>query len=614
MIWIEELLKQLPEAAIQVVNDSKTPSGRAHIGSMRGPLVHDVAYRALVQQGIAVRYTFGVDDYDPLDEAIPEYGDYYQAYRGVPLCNAPAPPGSPYPDLAQHFISDFFSVFDDLGIATERYYMRDIYRNGEFNEAIDQILKRADTVREIYLKVSKSRKNANWFPLQVICEQCGKIGTTEVIGYENGEVEYHCRPNLVEWAQGCGHHGKMDPMNGRAKLPWKLEWTAKWAFRGVSIEGAGKDHGTKGGSRDVAAACLQAIFGKKPPVNIPYEFFVVEGGAKMSSSKGLGTKARDLADLLPPEILRYLVIRNQPRQPVSFSSNEAKITKLFFDFDQLRTKVFSDAPDVEAFEREIFQWSELQFPEAFYVESYSMLITLIQLPNIDVEKAVEKRKGSPLTDTERQYLVRRVASARVWLEHYTEPEERMELQAQLPPQSAELTAVQRYFLHQLADAVQSLHEQQQWNEEALSQALFDVARQVPCKPADGYKALYRVILDKTQGPRAATLLYYLDLPFLLERLRALDYDQAAFYTQTAESPEALMAWYETAKADISQLTTGNVIALPASEGQPAMHILEIRFLNAEQKPALRRVMWPVEANSSTTVELLISTFVDKLNN
>jgi len=49
-------------------------------------------------------------------------------------------------------------------------------------------------------------------------------------------------------------------------LPWKLEWIAKWRKFPVTIEGAGKDHSTKGGSRDVSAACYRAVYGADEPL------------------------------------------------------------------------------------------------------------------------------------------------------------------------------------------------------------------------------------------------------------------------------------------------------------------------------------------------------------
>ena len=69
---------------------------------------------------------------------------------------------------------------------------------------------------------------------------------------------------------------------------------------------------------------------------MPYEFFLV-GGAKMSSSRGLGASARDMADLLPPEVLRFLMIRTKPNSPVNFDVHEEGIVKLFNEFDRYHT-------------------------------------------------------------------------------------------------------------------------------------------------------------------------------------------------------------------------------------------------------------------------------------
>ena len=141
--------------------------------------------------------------------------------------------------MAEHFISEFFSVFAELGIRPEFYRMRDIYRSGKFNDAIDQILRKADVVRRIYKEVSGSERADNWHPFQVICPNCGRIATTEVTAYDGTEVTYRCHKQsrvmyhpvlptgeLSETKApipGCGHEGKMSPLNGNGKLPWKLE-------------------------------------------------------------------------------------------------------------------------------------------------------------------------------------------------------------------------------------------------------------------------------------------------------------------------------------------------------------------------------------------------------
>ena len=292
-MWYEQITKSL--SGRQIINDSKTPSGRVHVGSLRGVLIHDALYRALRDRNVEVTYRYGIDDYDPLDGLPADAGPDLKAYMGYPLCNIPAPEGSGATDFAEHYAGEFLEIFAELGVGAEIYRMRDVYRSGQFNEAIDVILRKSDVVRKVYAEVSNSIRPANWRPFQVVCENCNKVGTTEVTGYDGKEVTYECKPALVSWASGCGHRGKISPFDGNGKLPWKLEWAAKWHAFGVTIEGAGKDHCTKGGSRDVADHCLRQIFGDRPPVNVPYEFFLVSG-AKMSSSKGVGSSAREMAN------------------------------------------------------------------------------------------------------------------------------------------------------------------------------------------------------------------------------------------------------------------------------------------------------------------------------
>ena len=561
MLWCDKLAERV--SGPQLINDSKTPSGRVHVGALRGVLIHDAVFRTLKDHGIPVRYTFGVDDYDPLDELPAGHADFFRPYLGAPLCQVPPPPGSSAPDVAEHYIAEFFDIFRELGVEAETYRMRDIYRSGQFNEAIDAILNNAAKVREVYKTVSKSERPDTWYPFQVVCEACGRIGTTEVSDYDGKEVTYTCRPDLVDWATGCGHVGKVSPFDGRGKLPWKLEWTAKWQTFGITIEGAGKDHNTKGGSRDVSAACLRTIFGQPPPLNIPYEFSLV-GGAKMSSSKGIGVSARNMADFLPPELLRFVMIRTQPKQPVNFSPDERSVIKIFNDFDRFHTRTYRD-PKVSADDRRVYQLSQIAAWGDFYAADFQLVATVAQLPHLDLAGEVEKRKGAPLTQTERDQLARRAQAARYWLEHYASSEERIVLQDTLPERAGELTTGQRAFLHQLADRLPGVV----WEDSALQTAVFDVARLTPIAPAQAFKALYRVLLDRDSGPKAGNLLAFLDRDFLLKRLQELPYDQQAFWQETAISREDFAAWMAEHREHLTHLTPEAKLLppLPMGEGR-----------------------------------------------
>jgi len=544
MFWCDQLVEKLEGP--QTINDSKTPSGRAHVGALRGPLIHDAIFRTLKAKGVPVRYIFGVDDYDPVDEIPYGQAEHFEKYLGAPLCNTPPPPGSIATDMAEHFISEFFSVFAELGVKPEFYRMRDIYRAGKFNEAIDTILRRADVVRRIYKEVSGAERQDTWHPFQVICEKCGRIGTTEVTAYDGKEVTYECRPDLVKWARGCGHRGKMSPFDGNGKLPWKLEWCAKWKTFPVTIEGAGQDHSTKGGSRDVAMACLRAIFGQEPPLNCPYDFFLV-GGAKMSSSKGLGVSSRGMADFLPPEILRFLMIRTPPRQHVNFEPTEVHIIKVFNEFDRFHHRYFHD-PKVTADDKRIYELSCIT-PADYWVADFQLVTALIQLPHLDAVRELENRKGSPFTELERKHLDLRIRAANYWLANYATEEEKTRLQDTLPARSEELSAKQRAFLHTLA----ALLPKSKWEGDSLQVTVFNATRLTPIDQPSAFKAIYRVLFDRDNGPKAGNFLSFLDRDFVVRRCSELPVDKLKFWEETGMEQEAFEQWLAKEKPNINAL-------------------------------------------------------------
>lgn len=596
MHWTDEvadLLAAYPLPAnaggVHVINDSKTPSGRAHVGALRGVLIHDAMFRTLQARNIPVAYRFGCDDYDPVDELPHGMKEQYQQYLGQPLCNTPAPPGSKATDMADHFITDFWSTFKDLGVRCEFYRMRDVYRTGQFDEAIDRILSSAEKVREIYKEVSNSDRPRGWLPFQVICENCGRIGTTECTNYDKaaGTVEYECRPNLVEWAKGCGHRGRVSPFGGKGKLPWKLEWVAKWATFPVTIEGAGEDHNTKGGSRDVAAHCLKAIYGREAPQNIPYGFILI-GGAKMSSSKGLGVAARQMADFLPPEILRFLMIRTKPRSQANFEPTEEALVKLFNEFDRAHQKTCPlppAQPDAKypEHERKNYLLSEVRPEGAFFDCEFQLVIALVQLPHLDIYEQFERIKGSPLTEIERGHLDRRVHAAKEWLANFASPEERLTLQKTLPAGAAALAPVQRGFLHVLAGLL--AEERTAWSPESLQGAVFDAARLTPIDQPTAFAAFYRVMLDNTKGPKAGNFLAFLDREFVVKHLRGVPLDEAEYLAATAVTVEDVRKFAQEGKVKAM-----HAVVAPRSAG--AATLIEAKITTEDGKQHVRRVAVP----------------------
>lgn len=521
MFWADKIANDVQGA--QVVNDSKTPSGRVHVGSVRGVIIHDVIYRALKQAGKPVVFRYGVDDYDALD-TVPKYldRDRFSPYLGWPLCDVPSPdetaPGDRGSDYAKYFMGEFLDVFADAGVRPEVYYLRDLYRSGQLDSYIDTFLQNARLVREAYKQVSNADRPDNWYPFQAICENCGKIATTRVTDYRDGEIFYTCDPEATDYTQGCGHSGWQSPFGGRGKLPWKVEWVAKWQLLGVTIELAGKDHSQKGGSRDVANAICRKVLGKKPPFHAPYEFILV-GGTKMSSSKGIGSSAREIADLLPPELLRFLMLRTPPKTAINFSPNAETITRLFRDYDGAIAKYREEKPESLSEDWMPLFYSQLDGEiQTYQPFEFGTLVSLLQIPHLNVEEEVERRATEPMTDFDRAIARQRIAAAQKWLDDYADEDEKLVLYLEeVPEKTSGLSAEQVAYLEALLPKLEALET---WDGDPLQSTLFATSKEVGIKMGAAFQAIYRPFLNKERGPKAGPLLSYLEKDLVLDRLRA----------------------------------------------------------------------------------------------
>ncbi|HET6381182.1 MAG TPA: lysine--tRNA ligase [candidate division Zixibacteria bacterium] len=523
MFWADELAARV--SGPQVVNDSKTPSGTVHVGSLRGPVILDVIARALRDRGIPTTLLYGVDDLDPMDSQALLTPDAVDRYMGVPLAHVPDPEPDGHESYARHFAGLFIDTFAGLGIHPDRYYwMSELYAAGEMDRYLRAALDRAEVVRDIYRRVSRVERPEGWLPVHVICPRCGKVGTTLARDWDGETVAYECQPDLVDWARGCGASGRVSPFGGAAKLPWNLEWAAQWSHFGVTIEPAGKDLSTRGGSRDRSDAIAREVFDREPPLNVPYEFLNI-GGRKMSTSKGRGAAAHRIAEVVPAEQLRLLFLRPRPNQAIDFDPEGTDaIPRLFDESDRLAAaaaghEVRGELPPDPARLYAMTLVDAEADPAAegaHFRPPFAHLAMLAQLPRVDLRARVEAEKGSPLTPRELQILDERLRSARLWLEAYAPERSRLEVRRDALPEAAGgLDEAQRAVLARLAESLPET-----WSGEALQAAIFDAARAAGLPAGRAFAALYLAFLGQPHGPRAGWLLASLERDFVVERLRA----------------------------------------------------------------------------------------------
>jgi len=159
VFWADELAARV--SGPQVINDSKTPSGTVHVGSLRGPVLLDVITRALRAAGLPTSLLYGIDDLDPMDAQALLTPDAVDRFMGMPLAHVPDPVGDCHPSYARHFASMFIDTFARIGVHPDRYYwMSEIYPTGQMDRYIRTALDRAELVREVYLRVSHVERPA----------------------------------------------------------------------------------------------------------------------------------------------------------------------------------------------------------------------------------------------------------------------------------------------------------------------------------------------------------------------------------------------------------------------------------------------------------------------
>ena len=518
MLWADRIVGEIRETRNPkngksfLVRDEKTLSGRVHVGSMRSVAVHGMVAEVLAERGVPSEFRFELNDFDPFD-SIPGYLDHerYVEHLGKPLFSVPSPePG--FVNYAEYFGQEFINVHDKAGFTPSYYRATELYRSGDMDALIKTALERADDIRRILKAVSGSEKDSSWLPISVVCEQCGKMMTTRAYDFDGETVAYSCDKNPDE-IKSCGQTGRVAPWKGAAKLFWKVDWAAKWIAVGVDVEGGGKDHSTKGGSRDVANHISKEVFDTEPPFDTPYEFFLV-GGKKMASSKGRGASAKEMADLFPPEVFRLVLIGKDIREQIDVDPAGESVPRLYDWYDDLAEGVREGKVDDYSRLFTLCQLPENQATvSAPWVMRFREVAFIVQMPHLDLAVEAERVKGSALTDEEWEKLEERARYAKFWLTTYAPEEFKYVLQQALP--GIELSGTQKSALASLAEYLESGERLG----EDIHLRLHEMKTEVPIAPKELFQAIYRVFLNRDSGPKAGWFLAGLDRAFVIQRLK-----------------------------------------------------------------------------------------------
>lgn len=505
MFWADKVAIELKKRNLPIewVDDMKTPSGRVHVGALFGVVFHDLVHRALKDIGVNTRYTYMFENHDPMDD-IPTYLDRekYEKYLGMPLYKIPSPVEG-YKDFAEYYALEFKQAFNAIGSDPEIRWTKDLYTSEKMNPGIKNVLDNADKIRDIYREMYKKPIADDWYPFQVFCEECGKVSTTRVYHWDGENVHYRCPVDATDWTKGCGYEGKTSPFSNekemKGKMPWKVEWPAKWQAIGVTVEGAGKDHMSRGGSHDLATLVCERVLQYPVPYPVSYEFMLI-GGKKMSSSKGRGFSAGDLLTILPPELARFLIVRMDIRQQTNFDPSEKNTLPTLFDEYQKAADAYFNKGDEDL--ARTFELSQIKDSKKPPTIRFSVLAQWVQMPNMQ-----QKIKDEGLEEWANY--------ARVYVEKYAPDSEKFLVQKELPEEVKNLSEKQKELLQILSDELDK-----KWDAELFQTEIYEQGKMLGLNGKETFAAIYTALIGKNHGPKAAWLILSLEKNFVKDRFVA----------------------------------------------------------------------------------------------
>jgi lysyl-tRNA synthetase class 1 len=478
--WADRIAREVIAAGrAPVISTGISPSGEIHVGNLREVLTGDAIHRALLDLGASPRFHFVSDDLDPLRRVYPFLDpSVYGPLVGRPLSGTRCPCGR-HPSYAEHFLEPFLASLRELRIAVDVVRAHELYASGRMTECILEALVARDEIASILLDLTGKEVEAGWSPFQPLCPACGRISQARVTAFDAKE-------KTVGYACACGDAGTV-PMAGGGKLTWRVDWPARWKVLGVTVEPFGKDHATRGGSYDTGARIAREVFGVEPPFPIPYEWIRLKGGGDMSSSKGNVLSIARALELVPPEVLRYLVLKEQPQRTIAFDPG-LPLLKLIDEVDDATAEGKDDRS------------LALSRAGGFHPVGvpFKHLVVAAQTARFDENATLEVLSRTGYRHASREAVGARMRYARRWLEAYAPEDLKFEVQATLPAEAASLTADQRGFLASLAGRLED-----GMSGDEIHALIYAVASAFPgSQPAELFRAIYLTLLGKPRGPRA----------------------------------------------------------------------------------------------------------------
>ncbi len=500
---VDELVARHPDGEI-LIESGGSPSGTHHLGHMREFVTADAILLELRHRGRQARHIYFVDDLDAFRKVPIDIPAEYEQYLGMPLCDIPAPDGSGQ-SYADYFLQQLKDATAALGVEVTFIRAHEKYRAGFFVPAIERSLERIPQAKRALELVAGRKLPDDWTPIQVL--ENGRLKNRRFVGINTEQ-------KTVAYIDAGGVERQVRYDAGEVKLDWRLDWPGRWWLQQVQAEPSGRDHMTKGGSYDTGIQIMRDVYEAEPPYPVAYDFINMAGDTKkMSASKGTGLDAVEGSQIMPPEVVRYFILRAAPSKRLYFDPVNG-VVQLMDEFAALAAK-----PDrTESEEQLLYICTHGQRQKTVSRIPFSHLVASYQASLKDPERTLEviKRTEHARTAEEDAEIIR--AELRFidnWLEKRAPEDVKFALSESVDP--ADYTEQEKLYLSRLAEVVAEAPEAADggW----FHNAIYELKDELGMAPKELFTVLYRALIGKPSGPRAGWFLSILPREWLLKRLR-----------------------------------------------------------------------------------------------
>ncbi len=467
-------------------------SGYPHIGSIGDALRNYGISLALQSRGYSSEYIAFADDKDGLRKVPAGMPDELENYLGMSVATIPDIFGGCHFSFGEHMSSLLKEALDMNGVKYTPMSAYQTYKDGILNDEIIMILDNWEKVGKIIERVTGQEKYLDNLPYFVVCEECGKLYTTYAHDYnpQTHTVQYECRGMEVKgrWQEGCGHKGEVDVLGGNGKLPWKVEFGARWHALDIRFEAYGKDIAD---SVHVNDAICREIFDWEPPMHVQYEMFVDRGGKKISKSAGNVFTPQVWYRYGSMESLNLLIYK---RFVGTKSGSVDDIPPHMDELDELEDIYFGKRKVKDQMEyyksTGLYEYAHLLNPpkEPEVHVPFNLMVNLAKVAPPGNESAFMKAKLEEyeyLKETDKG-IEARIERALNWVRDIEDEEH----------EPIELTDVQKQIVQGIIEELRTAEDV-----EAYQASIFTVTKALGLKAREVFPVVYRILLGKDRGPR-----------------------------------------------------------------------------------------------------------------